>query len=330
MTQMAKPYVDNWLRTRQAVADAVLKYSANVYKSPNLMGASLSAGGDEFFRRVDFMNMVRNNSGTIVLGTDEEWLNVSMPLSGLDALQSQAQEHMASVARIPIVKLLGIQPAGLNASSEGEIRSFYDWIAAFQEALFREPLTTVVHFCMLSLWDEIDEDITFDFVDLWQLDQAAKAALQKTRADTREVDIAAGVITPEEARKAAAADPDSQYRGLDLAATPAPPPPEEEGGEAGDPLKPAGSNRDLAGGIMSHALSHGEGGFSGDSSFEENEALTSKPSVEFEHPARGPHHCGECEHFRAPLACARVAGRVEQEDWCRLFYAVPELAEAAE
>ncbi|WP_241502645.1 anti-CBASS protein Acb1 family protein [Bombella intestini] len=32
-----------------------------------------------------------------------------------------------------LVKLFGITPNGLNASSEGEIRVFYDEIAAFQE-----------------------------------------------------------------------------------------------------------------------------------------------------------------------------------------------------
>ncbi|WP_369077406.1 hypothetical protein, partial [Enterobacter sp. UNJFSC 003] len=31
-------------------------------------------------------------------------------------------------------------PAGLNASSEGELRSFYDWIHSFQEKLYRQNL----------------------------------------------------------------------------------------------------------------------------------------------------------------------------------------------
>ena len=43
---------------------------------------------------------------------------------------------MAAISRIPLVKLLGIQPAGLNASSEGELIAFEDWIASFQRSCF--------------------------------------------------------------------------------------------------------------------------------------------------------------------------------------------------
>jgi hypothetical protein len=48
---------------------------------------------------------------------------------------------MASVSRIPLVKFTGIQPAGLNASSEGEIEVYDDTIAAYQNRFFAPNLT---------------------------------------------------------------------------------------------------------------------------------------------------------------------------------------------
>jgi hypothetical protein len=45
----------------------------------------------------------------------------------------------------------------------------------------------------------------------------------------------------------------------------------------------------------------------------------SKPSVGYEHPARGPHHCRQCEHFEPPSRCAIVEGVIRPEDWCRRF-----------
>src|SRR6266567_3166637 len=86
----------------------------------------------------------------------EEFENVSASLGTLDQLQAQTQEHMASVSRIPLVKLLGISPAGLNASSEGEIETFDDTINAGQEALIRPNLTRLLHFVQLNLWGAID------------------------------------------------------------------------------------------------------------------------------------------------------------------------------
>ena len=44
-----------------------------------------------------------------------------------------------------------------------------------------------------------------------------------------------------------------------------------------------------------------------------------KVEVGFEDPARGPHHCGECAHFRPPGACEEVRGAIAPEDWCRLY-----------
>ena len=232
MSQMAKPYVDNWLRTRQAVSDVVNNFSCRILETPGV-AASLTAGGQEIFHRAEIFNQLATNTGIMLLGTDEKFSNVTTPLGGLEQLQAQSQEHMAAVSRIPLVKLLGIQPAGLNASSEGEIRSFYDWIKAFQELLFRKPLRAVLGFAMLSLWGEVDPEITFDFKDLWQLDEAAKVSVEKTKTDIDDANIAMGSISAEEVRQRLANDKDSQYASLNLDpdALPEPPASEEMGGE---------------------------------------------------------------------------------------------------
>jgi Protein of unknown function (DUF1073) len=53
-------------------------------------------------------------------------------LQDLDWLLAQSQEQISSVSRIPLVKWTGISPSGLNASSEGEIRVYYDLIHSEQ------------------------------------------------------------------------------------------------------------------------------------------------------------------------------------------------------
>ncbi len=54
-----------------------------------------------------------------------------------------------------------------------------------------------------------------------------------------------------------------------------------------------------------------------------------KLDVDFEHPARGRHHCAECRHFDAPEECRIVAGRVLSRDWCKRFEDKREHREAA-
>jgi len=44
----------------------------------------------------------------------------------------------------------------------------------------------------------------------------------------------------------------------------------------------------------------------------------SKDRVGFEHPAKGPNHCGDCKHFLGGR-CAIVFGVVTSGDWCEKF-----------
>lgn len=231
MTQMLKPYVDNWLRTRQSVADIVNSFTVFLLKTP-LSQQMYANGGQQLWDRVELFNNLRNNQSMMVINKDtEDFSNVSAPLGTLDQIQAQSQEHMAAVAQIPLIKLLGIQPAGLNASSEGEIRTFYDRIKAHQENLFRDHLQTCIWFIELHLWGKVDPEISFDFNGLWQLDELSKMSAEKVKADIHDAYVAMGAIDPEEVRKAVAFDEDSLYSGLDLKEREAPGELGEEGQE---------------------------------------------------------------------------------------------------
>ncbi|NTJ67538.1 DUF1073 domain-containing protein [Agrobacterium rhizogenes] len=215
MTQMAKPYVDNWLQTRQSVNDIISAFTAWVLKT-NMSSILQAGGGEQEMLRASLFNNMRNNRGLMMVDKEsEDFDNISVPLAGLDSLQAQAQEHMASVCGIPLVKLLGITPSGLNASSEGEIRVFYDTIAAYQEAFFRDNLNKVLGFIQLSLFGEVDDSIVFQFEPLFSLTEKELAEARKAQAETDQIYIDAGVVSSAEVRQRLASDPDSSYDGLD-------------------------------------------------------------------------------------------------------------------
>lgn len=224
LSQVARPYVDNWLRTRQSVSDLIHSFSIISIASNLQAQVQDGEGWDNIYARVDQMNMLRDNRGAFVLDKDTEKMeSIAVPLGTLDALQAQSQEHMSAVAQIPLVKLLGIQPAGLNASGDSEIRTFYDTVHARQEAIFAEPLRIMLQCIQLHLWGEIDPYIGHKFLPLWQLDEAAQAAVRKTDADTNAVYVQEGVLSPEDVRGMLIADKDSPYAGLDPDDLPEPP-----------------------------------------------------------------------------------------------------------
>ena len=215
LSQLAKPYVDNWIETRQGVNDIVNGFS--IFALLTNLSESLQGDGDLLFKRADLFNNLRDNRGLMMLDKEtEDFKNVAAPLSGLDALQAQAQEHLCTVARAPKVKLLGLDPAGLNASSEGEMRAFYDHIKASQEHQLRGAVHTLLGLVMLSLWGEVDKDISFEFKPLWALDEKGEAEVEKLKAETDQVLIDVGAISPAEARARVAADPGSDYATIEV------------------------------------------------------------------------------------------------------------------
>lgn len=216
LSQLAEPYVDNWLRTRQSVADLINNFSTTALATSMDQVLQGDDDGTDVFARADLFTATRSNRGLMLLDKErEELVQVNVPLGGLHELQAQSQEHMCSVSRMPAIVLTGISPSGLNASSDGEIRIFYDWIAAQQEAYWREPLEVILKLVQLSLFGEIDPDIGFAFVLLYQMTPSEEADIRAKDGVTDCAYVAAGIIDPSEVRDRLAKDPDSGYQGLD-------------------------------------------------------------------------------------------------------------------
>lgn len=218
MSQLMVPYVNRWLRTVDSVSDLLHSFSLSGIKTD--MSTILSGGCDEEVNmtlRAEVYNRFRDNRGLMMLDKDnEEFFQFNTPLSGLDSLVAQSQEQLAMPSHTPLVKLLGVTPSGLNASSEGEIDVYYDYIKALQENILRDPLDKVLKLVQLHLFGETDDNITFEFAPLAQMDKSQLATIRKSDSDRDVAYIQAGVISAEEVRGRLASETDSGYNGIDV------------------------------------------------------------------------------------------------------------------
>jgi phage-related protein (TIGR01555 family) len=219
LSQMSKPYVDNFLRNRQSASDILNAFSVFVLSTN--MGEQMQADGDAFFKRADLFNNVRDNRGLMMIDKDtEDFHNVSASLAGVTDILNKSQEMMCLPAHTPTVKLWGVQPQGLNADSEGVMRSFYDYIHSYQEHLYRDKIRRVLGLVMLNIWGKTDDSIDFEFEPLWALDEKGLGEVRKLEAETGQILVDTGVISQEEERKRVASDPDTLYQGLDVSDLP--------------------------------------------------------------------------------------------------------------
>jgi len=235
VSQLIEPYVGRWLSTVTAVNQLIRNYSIIILKTN--MQATLAGKTDTgVFGRAKLFTQMRDNQGLFLADKEQEELDqIAVPLSGLSELQAQAQEHMAAPTHIPLVKLTGITPSGLNASSEGEIQVFYDYINAQQEAVLRDPIRTLLEIIQLSEFGEVDPDISFMFEPLDALTAKELAEQRKSDAEAGVAYINAGVIDNNEERDRIKNDPLSGYTNLEGEA-PEPELPDLD--ENGEPVAP--------------------------------------------------------------------------------------------
>lgn len=240
MVQLMIPYVERWLRTVNSISDLLHSFSLSGIKTD--MSAILSGGcdsGADLALRAELYNRTRDNRGLMLLDKDaEEFFQFNTPISGLDALLAQAQEQMAAPSHTPLVKLLGVTPSGLNASSDGEIAVYYDYIKSMQENILRDPLDKLLKLVQLHLFGKVDDNITFDFVPLEQMSDLDLANIRKIHSDVDNSYIQSGVLSAEETRARLAADPNSGYNGIDVEDVPEMPEEDFSDGLNGEPPAP--------------------------------------------------------------------------------------------
>ena len=214
MSQLAMPYVDNWLRTRQSVSDTIKQFSVSGVLAD--MQQMLAPGGaTDLAYRAALINQYRDNRNILFLDkATEEFFQINTPLGTLDALQAQAQEQMSAVSHIPLIKLLGITPTGLNASSEGELRVFYDYVRGYQVNVLLPLMRNILRVIQLSLFGAIDEKLSWEWAPLYELTALESADQRAKDADTDLKYVEAAVLSAEDVRATLAADPHSRYAGI--------------------------------------------------------------------------------------------------------------------
>lgn len=214
--QILWDYVLHFQECRAAEARLLTKFSLTVFKTKMDDILFASGGTAELDARIRYMIQSMSNDGVLAVDKEsEDVIKLETPLSGVTDIVRQSLEILAALNRTPAVKLLGISPSGFNATGESDIRNYYDHISSQQEKVLRDGVKKALDCIQLHLRGKIDPSITFDFAPLGEEDRAALSAYQKTKADTIAVYMDRDIISPEEARKVLADDPDSGFAGID-------------------------------------------------------------------------------------------------------------------
>lgn len=120
----------------------------------------------------------------LLMDIDEEYEQHAQSFTGVVELIEKFLSIVGGAADIPITRLLGTSPAGMDATGESDIRNYYDFLSAKQETELRPKLEYLDQIMFRSLFgrEPREDELSFEFNPLWQMSEAEKAELQANRA----------------------------------------------------------------------------------------------------------------------------------------------------
>jgi phage-related protein (TIGR01555 family) len=215
LVQLALRYVQNFESSRDASAEIVHNYSLLGLKT-NLSQILTDEGRAQIQRRAKMMLGAKRTLGMAIIDkTSEEMFQIDTPMSGLKDLVGQQLELLALISGIPVTKLFGTAPQGMNATGEGDMRNFYDKIRTWQEILYFKNFQKARELIELTEFGSITPGITEVWEPLKESDPTEQANIRKTNADADAIYLDRGVLLPEEVRERLSADEESGFTGLD-------------------------------------------------------------------------------------------------------------------
>jgi len=180
----------------KAVATMMFEANVDVISGADMNNLLTMKGGEALLaKRFGAAALMKSFNRTLLLDSTESYEKKSNAFSNLDKIMQEFMSDVAGAADIPVTRLFGQSPAGMNATGEADIRNYYDRISNEQEADLRDPITYLDQILYQSeVGDTYPEDFTWEFNSLWQMSDKEKAEVEKARAERDKIYLDAGVI----------------------------------------------------------------------------------------------------------------------------------------
>jgi phage-related protein (TIGR01555 family) len=169
------------------------------------MRSIVAAGGAPMEGLMKYVDVMRRYQGiegiTLLDGEDEFEVQEHGAFSGLSDVVMMFAQQVSGALQIPLVRLLGQSPAGLNSTGESDLRTYYDNILQQQNRLMHRGINAVYEMVARSEGVNPDDSFGVDFASLWQMSTTEKGTHAKTVSDAVNTAYEKGTISQQVAVK---------------------------------------------------------------------------------------------------------------------------------
>ena len=192
-------------------ANAAAKNAASLVEEAKLdiitmpdLGSVLATdeGAKRLTERFTLANVLKSSVNTLLLGEGETFERKQISFAGLVDLMNANMQIASGAADVPITRLLGQSPAGLNATGESDLRNYYDHVRSLQTTDLSESLDTLDEALIRSVVGRRPDEAMYEWEPLFQESDDEKAKTALTKAQTTQIYMNLGVFTDDEMRPA--------------------------------------------------------------------------------------------------------------------------------
>lgn len=198
---------DSWRRYESSIGhlEASLSDASQFWhKVPGMFNMIKGGGAPELMKRLEVNNLARSVYGGMLLDKDEEIGFVERALSNLQNATAPFVEYLQSTTGWPASILTGASPGGLGKEGRFEERVWASLCEKWQLVHCREPLEMIYSYMLASregpTKGKPPESWEVHFPSVFVETDKELAELRKLQADTDNVNVTMGALSPVEVR----------------------------------------------------------------------------------------------------------------------------------
>lgn len=154
-----------------------------------------------FWNTMQAISVMRSNFGMQLVEQGNQIKNTQYTFTGLDEVYESMCLNLCGASHYPMTKLFGRSPAGMDATGEGDLKNYYDYVDSQREAKLRPALEKLIPVLCMSTWGYVPDDLEISFPPLWTPTAKEVAEIAKSKAETITTAYQAGLLNVDTAQK---------------------------------------------------------------------------------------------------------------------------------
>jgi len=185
----------NWAAVCQLMADM----SQGVFTIDGLMDMIATGNEAKLQMRMQTLDMRRSVGRSILLDAErEKFERVVTPMQGVNEVMIQTWQRVAASVPMPLVVLMGMSPAGLNATGASDIRLWYDNVGKYREHELAPRMLSDLKVMSRLLGHSNADDWRITWPSLWKMTATDQADMYFKIAQADKIYLDEKVALPSE------------------------------------------------------------------------------------------------------------------------------------